>query len=213
MKQVLFLAALLCLPLSIQAQDSYPAHELATRLVEILSDNYDRQPVSTAMEGIIKQAGKKSYNKLLQDWLGYRSRLADYKPEIEPAYNGLLRTLKKEVPEDHPTFVNNIIKLTMLTMSNFQIIYDAVQEHGSGIPLKDLGTGDIDASIKQGAFSTRQRELIAQEESIKREIRQIITQPAVANKLGFYIFFFDQIAKTRQKTIDKMLESMVAKID
>lgn len=210
MKPVIFIAALLILPLSIQAQSPYPAHELATRLVAILMDNYDRQTVSTAMEGIIKQAGKKSYNKLLQDWLVYRSSMEQYRPGIEPAYNGLLRTLKKEVPDYHAAFVSHIGRLTMLTISNFQLIFDAVQEYGSGIPLHELDTVEIDTRLRQGDYPQKQRDLIAQEETIKKEIRQIITHPAVAGKLGFYLFFFDQIAKTRQKTIDKMLDSMVA---
>jgi len=210
MKLLIFLAALLSLPLTIQAQGTYPDHELAARLVEILTENYDRQPVSTAVEGIIKQAGKKSYNKLLHDWLVCRSSLDSYTPEIEPAYNGLLRILKKEVPEDHAVFENHIGSLTILTMSNFQLFFNAVQEHGSGVPLHDLETGDIDASLRQGEYPTRQRDLIDQEELIKKEIRQIITQPEVAGKLGFYIFFFDQIARIRKKTIDKLLNSMIA---
>jgi hypothetical protein len=211
MKSVIFLAALLVLLLPIQAQGTYPDQALANRIVELLTENYDKQPVDTAMEGIIKQAGKKSYNKLLQDWLEYRASMDTYNPEIEPAYNGLLRTLKKEVPEDQPVFAGYIGNLTMLTMGNFQLIFEALQLHGSGIPLHQLDTEEVDASLRQGDFPTRQRELLAQEEIIKKAIRQIITQPAVEGKLGFYIFFFDQIARTRQKTIDKMLNSMVAK--
>ncbi|MFH2113113.1 MAG: hypothetical protein ABIJ86_01235 [Spirochaetota bacterium] len=68
-----------------------------------------------------------------------------------------------------------------------KIIFDAVQEYGSGVPLHDLDTRDLDASLGQGNYPAKQRDLIAQEETIKREIRQIITQPAVAGKLGFYI--------------------------
>lgn len=210
MKPVMFLATLLTLTLSIQAHDRYPDLALAIRVVEILTENYDKQPVDTAMEGIIKQAGKKSYNKLLQDWLEYRPSMEQYRPGIEPAYNGLLRTLKKEIPDYHTAFVSHIGRLTMLTISNFQLIFDAVQEYGSGIPLHELDTVEIDTRLRQGDFPQKQRDLIAQEETIKKEIRQIITHPAVAGKLGFYIFFFDQIAKTRQKTIDKMLDSMVA---
>jgi hypothetical protein len=211
MKSLILPAALLVLLLPIQAQGSYPDQMLATRIVEILTENYDKQPVDTAMEGIIKQAGKKSYNKLLRDWLEYRTSLDAYKPDIEPAYNGLLRTLKKEVPADQPAFASHIGNLTMLTMGNFQLIFEALQLHGSGVPLHQLDAEEMDASLRQGDFPTRQRDLIAQEEIIKKEIRRIITQPAVADKLGFYIFFFDQIAKTRQKTIDKMLNSKVAK--
>jgi len=211
MKTVMCLATLLVLPLSIQAQSTYPDHALAIRLVEILTANYDRQPVNTAMEGIIKQAGRKSYHKLLQDWLEHRASLDQYSPAIEPAYNGLLRTLKKEVPAHHDLFVDNIDKLTMLTLWNFQICFDALQEFGSGRSLHDLDNDAIDASLRQGDYPARQRDLIAQEEILKKEVRRIITQPEVAGKLGFYIFFFDQIAKTRQKTIDKMLSSMIAK--
>ncbi|MDX9957718.1 MAG: hypothetical protein RBT68_04670 [Spirochaetia bacterium] len=213
MKPVIVLTALLVLLLPIQAQSTYPDQALAIRVVEVLTENYDNQPVNTAMEGIIKQAGKKSYNKLLQDWLDYRSSMDQYSPGIEPAYNGLLRTLKKEVPDHHTVFVNHIGELAMLTMSNFQLIFNAVQEHGSGVPLQDLDAEEIDSSLRQGDYPQKQRYLIAQEEIIKKEIRQIITHPAVAGKLGFYRFFFDQIAKARQKTINKMLESMVAKVN
>lgn len=211
MKIVICLAALLALPLSAQAQDPYPEHELAVRLVQILTANYDRQPVDTAMEGIIKQAGRKSYHKLLQDWLVYRSNLEHYSPEIEPAYTGLLRTLKKELPEEHEVFLTHIGNLTMLTLRNFQIFFDAVQEYNPGLPLQNLDSASIDASLAQGDYPAQQRELIALEEIIKKEIRQIITRPEVAGKLGFYIFFFDQIAQTRKKSIDKLLESLVAK--
>lgn len=211
MKIVISLAALLSLPLPVLAQNSYPDHELAVRLVEILTENYDRQPVSTPMGGIIKQAGRKSYHKLLQDWLVYRSNLERYSPEIEPVYTGLLRTLKKEVPEEHEVFVAHIGKLTLLTLRNFQIFFDAVQEYSPGLPLQNLDSASIDASLAQGDYPSRQRDLIAREEIIKKEIRQIITRPEVAGKLGFYIFFFDQIARTRKRSIDKLLESMVAK--
>jgi hypothetical protein len=157
MKLVMCLAVLLTLPLSAQAQRSYPDQDLAIRLVEILGENYDRQPVNTAMEGIIKQAGRKSYHKLLQDWLVHRSSLERYQPEIEPAYNGVLRTLKKEVPQKHPLFVSHIDTLTLLTLQNFQIIFDAVQEYGPGVALQNLRTEHIDVSLGQGDYPARQQ--------------------------------------------------------
>jgi hypothetical protein len=107
-------------------------------------------------------------------------------------------------------FIKHIDNLTMLTLQNFQIMFDAIQEYGAGTAIYDLETRDIDASHRQGDFPARQKALIAQEEIIKTEIRQIITQPEVVGKPGFYIFFFDQIAKVRRKTIDKLLNSMIA---
>ena len=196
-----------------KASISCDDNELAVKIAEVLIENYDKKTSDTILEKVIHSLSRKSYINMLEIWKKNFMDISKTEFKIDPSLNQLFRIIEKNLPEDQSIYFRSLFyRMMMLTLENFQLYFNAVKEYSVRIELNEITDEIIDQSLNNLKYYRIQTKLYSEEKEITSSIRTIMFNPAVKNKIGFYIFVFDLLMKYRNNTIDYLMNEYLAKI-
>jgi hypothetical protein len=186
---------------------------LADQIMTALTINYDKKPADTALEKIIHQASKKSYIKLLVLWKENYKDISKVKIEIDPVINDIIKIIEKySSKKEAELFTKQFEQLMMLSLENFGMYLNAVKESKYSTDLTNITCDYIDLCLSNLKYYKIQKELYQRETFLTASIHSFMLKPEVKDKLWFYIFVHNLLIKYRQKTINRLLNSCLAKI-
>jgi hypothetical protein len=188
--------------------------ELASRIRGLLIANYDKKKYDSVVEKIILDLGKKTYIKMLDLWIRNFDDIDDVKFEVDPVLNHTISVIRNSEGEYCSEYFISLIKEMMsLSLKNFKMYFDAVKENGKSIGINDLNCDLIDNCMYNMKYFNIQKSLYGRETEIRSELKSIMSDKKVKDRIVFEYYCFELLSKIRQKTIDRHLKHFLEKID
>jgi hypothetical protein len=213
MKYFILIILILLPILSIFSGEQYADFEIKKQISKELIENYDKKPCNSPFEKFLLALGKPAYKKLLLRWVENNSDINSIEVEIDPAVLIIGEIIKKNSDKKtHALFYDNAYKLFFICVENFQMYLAAVKEKKLPPRLEEITSDYIDECLLNYKYFIIQRNLYDKERLLKKNIREIMTDPRLKDKLGFYIYFYNLIEKIRNATIEKLMSDYSLKL-
>lgn len=216
MTKKIFVLIIFILPLTAFAQNVTDG-QIVGQIADLLISEYDNYKDKSFTERLVLKLGKRAFIDSVRAWQ------RDY-PNVRTMPIKLHYQLAKMASivdgcADEPTakrFRGLLTELTRIGYLNLDIYYRAVRksvDNNGGNLTGNITLDMIDYAVADAAFYQEKIEMYDEEQCIKDEMRLIMKQKGIKNKIAFYSFAFEFFDKIRVKVIAADLEKVKANID
>lgn len=175
--------------------------ERARVLMTDFLESYDRLPTEGSVEFLIKTFGRGSYKQLLERW--YHAIESGTLPyfELDPSYEGLVRTIRRDAPDLEAPFLQAARELTGLSYRNFDLYLEAAAGGGAFTAGGGLDARLLDETLATERYAAEFDEMVSRERAAKADIWAVLDDPRLRSNVSFYRFVFERVNRMRERVL------------
>jgi hypothetical protein len=163
----------------------------------------------TAMEKFVLKLSRKSYMESLKEWKKNFKNLPETRIKLNTIIESIVRIGEKKLPPYEAYEFRNLFEtLTMIGYRNLQIYYISTKSYLEKNGRREITIDLLKEAKSEIEFLQLKKELYADEQRTKDEIRIFFKDKRIKNQMAFYSFAFEFLDKIRMQIQKKDMEKM-----
>lgn len=184
---------------------------LASKMADILIEEYQKYEDKTFMEKFVLKLGKNAYIDSVIIWRDNYKNIDELDIKLHRQLENSAKIADKRASADRSEYYRNLLKkLTYLGYKNLQMYYNAVKDRG--MTANEITIEAIDESVSNLEFYNEKVKLYNEEEAIKNKIKEFYELKEIKYHISFYAFAFNFFDKIRKGIIEKDMKKMNEKL-
>ena len=191
--------------------------EIVAQIAQELIAEYDNYKDKSFTERLVLKLGKRAFIDSVRAWQRDYENVRTMPIKLHYQLNKMASIVDGCADEaTSKRFRELLTELTRIGYLNLDIYYRAVRknvDNNGGNLTGNVSLAMIDYAVADATFYQEKIEMYDEEQRIKDEMRVIMKQKNIKNKIAFYSFAFEFFDKIRVKVIAADLEKVRANMD
>ena len=186
--------------------------QIVAQIAQELIAEYDNYKDKSFTERLVLKLGKRAFIDSVRSWEKNYQNVQTMPIKLHYQLNKMANIVDDcAEPETAAAFRGLLTDLTRIGYRNLDIYYRAVRkvaENNDGNLTDNVSLAMIDYAVADATFYEEKVAMYDEEQRIKDEMRAIMKQKGIKNKIAFYSFAFEFFDKIRVKVIANDLEKV-----
>ena len=191
--------------------------EIVAQIAQELIAEYDNYKDKSFTERLVLKLGKRAFIDSVRAWQRDYENVRTMPIKLHYQLNKMASIVDGCADEaTSKRFRELLTELTRIGYLNLDIYYRAVRknvDNNGGNLTGNVSLAMIDYAVADATFYQEKIEMYDEEQRIKDEMRVIMKQKNIKNKIAFYSFAFEFFDKIRMKVIAADLEKVRANME
>ena len=212
MKKIIFILSIMISCIFFVFSQNVTDAEIVAQISQELIAEYDNYKDKSFTERLVLKLGKRAFIDSVRAWQRDYENVRTMPIKLHYQLNKMASIVDgcaDEATSKH--FRELLTELTRIGYLNLDIYYRAVRkvaENNDGNLTDNVSLAMIDYAVADDTFYQEKIEMYDEEQRIKDEMRVIMKQKNIKNKIAFYCFAFEFFDKIRVKVIAADLEKV-----